>query len=80
MKTKEDLKSENEDLKQLIFKQQSDFKMEKWEQAKKDLGFLTELQGRMKNWDEKKDWTQRDYAFKMVEDWINELSEVVNKV
>lgn len=72
------LKSEIEDLKQVIFRQKSDFEMEKWEQSKNDLDFLKELQGRMKNWDEKNDWTERDYAFKMVEDWIEELTGVVN--
>lgn len=72
------LKCEIEDLKQVIFKQKSDFEMEKWEQSKNYLDFLKELQGRMKNWDEKNDWTERDYAFKMVEDWIDELSEIVN--
>ncbi|RQP11367.1 MAG: hypothetical protein EAS48_06380 [Chryseobacterium sp.] len=72
------LKSEIEDLKQVIFKQKSDFEMQKWEQSKNDLDFLKELQGRMKNWDEKNDCSERDYALKMVEDWIDELSGVVN--
>ena len=72
------LKSEIEDLKQVIFKQKSDFEMKKWEQSKNDLDFLNKLRGRMKNWDEKNDWCERDYAFKMVEDWIDELSGVVN--
>lgn len=67
-----------EDLKQVIFKQKTDFEMQKWEQSKKDLAFLKELQGRMKNWDDKNDLTERDYAFKMVEDWIDELDGVVN--
>lgn len=73
----EKLKIEIEDLKQVIFKQKTDFEMQKWEQSKKDLEFLKELQGRMKNWDDKNDLTERDYAFKMVEDWIDELDGVV---
>ena len=73
----EKLKIEIEDLKQVIFKQKTDFEMQKWEQSKKDLEFLKELQGRMKNWDDKNDLTERDYAFKMVEDWIDELDRVV---
>ena len=72
------LKSEIEDLKQVIFKQKSDFEMQKWEQSKNDLEFLKQLQSRMKNWTEKNDWAERDYAFEMVEDWIDELSGVVN--
>lgn len=69
----EKLKIEIEDLKQVIFKQKTDFEMQRWEQSKKDLEFLKELQGRMKNWKDKNDLTERDYAFKMVEDWIDEL-------
>lgn len=69
----EKLKIEIEDLKQVIFKQKTDFEMQKWEQSKKDLEFLKELQGRMKNWNDKNDLAERDYAFKMVEDWIDEL-------
>lgn len=72
------LKIEIGDLKQVIFKQKTDFEMEKWLQSKNDLDFLTELHGRMKNWDDKNDWNERDYAFKMVEDWIDELEVVVN--
>jgi len=72
------LKSEIEDLKQVIFKNKTDFEMEKWEQSKKDLDFLTELKDRMKKWNEKNDWTERDMAFKMVEDWIEELSDSLN--
>lgn len=43
------LKAEIKDLKQIIFKQKSEFEMQKWEQSKNDLDFLKELQGRMKN-------------------------------
>ena len=73
----EKLKIEIEDLKQVIFKQKTDFEMQKWEQSKKDLEFLKELQGRMKNWNDKNDLAERDYAFKMVEDWIDELDGVI---
>lgn len=74
----EKLKIEIEDLKQAIFKQKTDFEMQKWEQSKKDLEFLKKLQGKMKNWDDKNDLIERDYAFKMVEDWIDQLNRLVN--
>lgn len=74
------LESEIEHLKQVIFKQKSDFEMGKWEQSKKDLEFLRELQTRTKNWDEKNDLTEKDYVFKMIEDWIDELSELVDAI
>ena len=70
----EKLKLEIEDLKQIIFKQKSDFEHEKWEQSSKDLNFLNELKTRLEKWHSKNDWSERDMAFQMVEDWINELS------
>lgn len=72
------LKTKIADLEQYIFSTKTDTEMEKFQQAQKDLEFLKELQGRLQKWNEKNDWTERDYAFKMVEDWIDELSVVVN--
>ena len=63
------LKEKITDLEQFIFSQKTDIEMQKGN----DLEFLKELQIRLQKWNNKNDWTERDMAFKMVEDWINEL-------
>lgn len=41
---------------------------------KTDLAFLVELRMHMEHWRDNSDITNREMAFKMVDDWISELS------
>jgi hypothetical protein len=43
--------------------------------ADKDLEFLVELRGRLEKAFDNQDTVQREYAFQMIDDWIDELRE-----
>lgn len=80
MKNVNELKERIADLEQYIFSVKADVELERTQQAQDDLEFLIKLQEQLKRWDERNDWSSRDYAFKMVEDWIDELKVILNKV
>jgi hypothetical protein len=42
-----------------------------------DLKFLKELRKHLEKWSDKNDWSERDYAFKIVDDWIDKLKQKV---
>lgn len=68
------------DLEQVIFKIGDDTKDAAFQQAEKDLKFLKEIHEHMLKWNASNDYASRDYAFKMVEDWINELTFVTSEL
>ncbi len=47
------------------------------QQAQRDLEFLKELQATMIKWRDNNDWPSKEHAFKMVEDWMDELTGIM---
>lgn len=48
-------------------------------EAKRDLAFIREIQGRLKAGREKCDPTQTDFAEQMLRDWEDELARLVGE-
>lgn len=69
--------STENDYKQYIYKLETDFDFELWQQAEKDYKFLIEIKERLVKGE--KDSSQKEYAFNMINDWILELKEKIDK-
>jgi hypothetical protein len=65
-----ELKLKISDLEQYIFSKKTDAKMEN----ERNLNFLKEIKSHLKKWEDKNDITSKQYAIKMIDDWIDELN------
>lgn len=66
------------DYKQIAFKLQSDIEQLRREQSQKDMPFLIEIKERLVEYRDRKDVTQLEMVFNMLDDWIDELKELDN--
>ena len=64
--------------KKIAFKLQSDIEQLKREQSQKDMPFLIEIKERLVKYRDRKDVTQLEMVFNMLDDWIDELKELDN--
>lgn len=68
--------ADHNDYKQIAFKLQTDIEMKVWENADKNLPFLNEMKSRLQNYEQKKDVTELQLVYKMIDDWIDELEKI----
>lgn len=47
--------------------------------ADKDLQFLKDIKENLIKWRDGNDWVARDYAFNMIDDWIDELKSKIKR-
>lgn len=71
---------EHEDYKQFVFKQKSDSEFKEWEKMQNDIKFLYEMKSRAANAFDNRDVSDKEMLYKMIEDWIDELSKKCDKL
>ena len=76
----EKLKMEVDHRDQVIFSMKHDAEMAKWQNAQGDIYFLKEIKDKINDGREKHDSTSFDYAFKMIDDWIDEIKGYQDKL
>jgi len=69
---------ERDDYKQIAFKQKDDLE-NKFEDLQNDIKFLYEMKQRAINAFDKKDASEQQYLYKMIDDWIHQLSSASAK-
>lgn len=72
------LRDQITDLRQYIFKIETEFEMKSKQKDYCDLAFLKNLKEQMIKWRDRKDVVGMEMSFKMVEDWIDELLKQEN--
>lgn len=75
IKSIDELESENSHLKQVAFKLQGDVETARWENAQKNIAFLKEMKGRLEKYHSKKDATEIEMVYTMIDDWVHELEQ-----
>jgi hypothetical protein len=64
------------DYKQIAFKLQGDIEHLRWENAQRDLAFLSEMKQRAIKAFDNRDVSEHEMLIKMIDDWTHELNQV----
>ena len=71
----EELESDLRHAAQVLYSKQTDWELATCNQRYTDIAFLKELEAHLEKWRDNRDVVSQEMSFKMVRDWIDDLTE-----